>query len=75
MTREELQLESEWLDLSEAFIAAKATRDTDPGGYAAAKVAMSTFRTFWRQIRELYAQPADGVAVVASIKASSKVKV
>jgi len=50
--RAEIDLELEWLDARDAFVAAKATRDTDPEGYATKKARMSEMRTFWRGIGE-----------------------
>lgn len=61
MTREELALHTEWLDLQEAFVAAK---DDGRGSkkYQAAKAAMSEFRAHWRGIREYLRPPAEDVA-------------
>jgi hypothetical protein len=50
--RDEIAMELEWLDTREAFVAAKATRDADPDGYAAAKAKMSEMRAYWRGIGE-----------------------
>lgn len=72
--REDLELQIEWLDLKEAFIAAKETRDTDPDGYAAAKAAMSEFRTKWRGVRDFAGAPGDAVATPATVGLTSTIQ-
>lgn len=72
MTREELELETKWLEVEERFIAAKlADRDSDE--YRAAKQEMNDMRMFWRQIRECFA-PDAGVARPSTIRATGKAK-
>lgn len=61
--REDLELQLQWLELKEAYVAAKALgRDSDE--YKTTKAAMSEFRTHWRGIRDFLGAepPADGDA-------------
>lgn len=55
-TDEEVELITEWHAIRKRFVEAKA--GNDPKEYAAAKKAMSEYRSTWRGIREL-AQDAD----------------
>lgn len=58
--RAELALELEWLDVSDAYVAAKAAwvaagakpRTKEHEAYLAAKKKMSEMRTYWRRIGE-----------------------
>ena len=63
--RDEIKMELEWLDARDAFVAAKATREDDPKGYAKAKAKMSTLRAHWRGIGEFYGlrSPVGGINV------------
>lgn len=68
MTREELELETKWLEVEERFLKAKAAgRDSDE--YRAAKQEMNDMRVYWRQIREAVFELEAGVATPAAIKA------
>ena len=65
--RAEIEMELEWLDAQEAFIAAKETRDSDPEGYAAAKAKMSELRTAMRLAGEANGTrtPVSAIAVTS----------
>lgn len=68
MTRDELALETEHLDLLECLAAAKASGDRDQ--LATAKAAIRGFREKWRTIRAEFnpvPAPGDGVAIPETV--------
>jgi hypothetical protein len=73
MTRDEIALESEHLDLLDGLAAAKASGDRTE--LAAAKAAVGEFRAYWRGIRAHF-NPApadgDGVATPDALTGSAK---
>ena len=63
--RDEIEFELEWLDVSDAFIAAKANRANDEDTYQATKRHMSQMRDYWRGVGEAlgYRTPVGGISV------------
>ncbi len=70
MTREDIALEAEHLDLLDALAAAKASGDRDE--LAAAKSNIRAFRQQWREIRAAFGTPSDGEATPAPLDVQVK---
>lgn len=70
MTREELALEAEYLDLLDKAAAAKASGDREQ--LRAAKRAVYDFRCLWRGIRDAFTIPGEGVATPPLVSTKAK---
>lgn len=68
MTRDELKLETEHLDLLDKLTAAKESGDV--ARVKRAKVALHDFRVEWRTIRDAFNPPAEGTAAPEATKAA-----
>lgn len=74
--REDIELQLQWLDLKEAYVAAKAV-GRDSAEYRKAKDAMSEFRTKWRGTRYfggVASGDGDAVASPATVGITSTIQ-